>query len=144
MSVKATRIWQLLSLFAAFAIAAPAALVPVVVQGAEHAGRGRSYCIEIAAENGYRPADSLLDLTGYRMRASGGYRDSGGVFHAVLFAARPEAAGATWGQARYERFNWSYRHFRFTPISGQGHAGLGDRPSCAPRSSFARTLPLLP
>ena len=37
--------------------------------------------------------------------------------------------------------NWSYRHLRFMPIMNQGHAGLGDRPTCVPRSDFARSLP---
>jgi hypothetical protein len=124
-------------------LALPAAMVPVVVSRAEGAAGGRPYCIEIAdASSGYRAAASLLDLTGYRMRARRSGRGGHTVFHAVLFAERPAARTASWGAPAYERFNWSYRRLRFVPVAGQGHAGLGERPHCAPRHGFVGALPL--
>ncbi len=122
--------------------ALPVALVPVVVMRAERAAGGRAYCIQVAHPLGhYRPAESLFDLTGYRMRATS--RDHGFLnnFHAVLFAERPEAKAVSWGQAAYEKLNWSFRRLRFIPVEGQGHAALGDQPICTPLFNFARRLP---
>lgn len=114
-----------------------------IIERAESAAAGRSYCIDITdGRYDYHATTSLLDLMPWRMRATLGRRGDYHTFHAVLFAERPEAKSVKWGQAAFERYNWSYQHLRFMPIVGQGHAFLGDRPTCVPRPSFASTLPL--
>lgn len=126
-------------------LALPVATVPIIIKQAGQAAAGRAYCIEIAqASHGYRAAAGFLDLSAYTMRAgrTGRRRDS--LFHAVLYAERPEAKAKSWGEPAYELFNWSYRQLRFVPIAGQGHAGLSTHPQCTPMHGFAGKLPLAP
>lgn len=123
--------------------ALPAMIPLLVIWRADDAAGGRPYCIQVAHGHfGYRAATSLQDFLGYTMRAWRDKRRYYTSFHAVLFAERPRAKVVTWGEPRYERFNWSFRQLRFVPIIGQGHAALGDSPGCIPVPGFVGALPL--
>lgn len=121
------------------------ALVLLVMARAEDAAAGRAYCLQVPIGSfAYRPVTRLRDLLPTSMRARRGPYQDFPNFHAVLFAERPEAKSAAWGEPLYERFNWSYRRLRFVPIAGQGHAALGETPACKPAPRFVSTLWLSP
>lgn len=101
-------------------------MAPWVSYRAGTTAGGRPACIQIALPDGasYREAGSWLDLTAWRMRAVHHRRYGYSNFHGVLFVRRDDA--------RFDRFNWSYRAMAFQPIVGQGHVLLDERPACIP------------
>jgi hypothetical protein len=106
------------------------ALIPVVVKQAETLASGAPYCIQVA--NGtaeYSQAESLLELSGITMRASG-FSGRSFAFHAVLVVE---------GNGTPSFFNWSYRR------GGWLKYVSGPRPivHCQARQQFARQLPTL-
>jgi hypothetical protein len=85
------------------------AMIPVVASETRTVITGAPACLQVASGSDYRPAQSVLDLSGLSMLAShwGGIAPQ---FHAVLVVDAGE---------NQRLFNWSYRRFDWVPyVSG--------------------------
>jgi hypothetical protein len=100
-----------------------------VTQSASQIAGSLPYCIQVAdVDVDYRPARTLLDLSGLRMWARSGH-------HAILVV--PD-------EGRIRLFHWSYRKRDFVAGVFDGSTeGYGPGLACAPEVNFAPGLPLL-
>lgn len=103
----------------------PVAIIPRVMKQARTSAANARYCIQVASSDGdYRPAQSLLDLSGLTVHASGLQ------FHAVLIVEDGD---------KPRLFNWSYRRGDWVPFI------TGPMPviRCRSQLGFIQQLPLL-
>jgi hypothetical protein len=115
-------------LFAASAFAV-FAIVPLVITRAQTVTGNAPYCIQVAHRGDYRPAESLLDLSGPSMLADG-VLGRAVQFHAVLIIGDGD---------KPRLLNWSYRRADWVPYVS------GPMPvvHCRSQADFIQQLPLL-
>ncbi|MBX9843201.1 MAG: hypothetical protein K2Z80_15475 [Xanthobacteraceae bacterium] len=103
-----------------------------VVEQAKATANNKPFCIQVA-DNGqpsYRPADTLLDLSGLTLRSKFEVQH-----HAILVVGDGEDP---------QFFHWSYRKQEFVPgVINQRVAEYGPGVTCIPRRDFADGLPML-
>jgi hypothetical protein len=108
--------------------------IGLVVGQAQYFADGRPYCIQVAGRAyGYKPATSLLNMNGLRLRATSNKHDVPVGFHALLVVDTGDGL---------ESRNWSYLFQHFVLIKQEPSVRLRWRPSCQPRKDFALQLPL--
>jgi hypothetical protein len=106
----------------------------VVARSAAQAAGSAPYCVQIASNADYRPARTMLDLSGLSMWAK---RESGMSMqhHAVLIVGDEE---------NRRLLHWSYRKLGFVEgILNQRNAGHETAFSCVPQLRFVDHLALL-
>ena len=106
----------------------------VVARSAAEVAGSSPYCIQIASDADYRPARTMLDLSGLSMWAK---RESGMSMqhHAVLIAG---------DETNRRLFHWSYRNLGFVEgVLNQRNAGHEMAVTCIPRRDYIDHLALL-